>query len=121
MLRIFLACLSLFALSACSPTKDSVGAATATSPAPLSRVPPFELTSCSKDADCVLLEMGCCDYCNGGIVWAVSDAQRSAAETMRPDCNDPPVCTTMGCAEVSVRCQAGHCLAAGPGMVTHGR
>src|SRR5262245_43603877 len=37
--------------------------------------------ACSVDADCVVVEIGCCNHCNGGRVIAVNKSASSAAVT----------------------------------------
>lgn len=38
------------------------------------------ITTCTDDNDCKLVEMQCCDSCNGGDVWAVNAAHADEAK-----------------------------------------
>lgn len=62
---------------------------------------PAGLTTCEEAADCVLVELGCCDHCNGGAEVAVHvDQEAAVIETYSETCWDVG-CTLLGC-EVSV-------------------
>src|SRR5215467_11310919 len=84
---------------------------------------PDEWVSCRSDADCVALEMDCCDHCNGGWVLAVNrdhvarttaayHASCTAWERKEADgsisfCG--PSCTELGCGPIGQLCQGGRC------------
>jgi hypothetical protein len=60
-----------------------------------------ERQACTADADCVAVEIGCCDHCNGGTVVGVH--RRFAARIReqyadRARCRDT-TCTEMACGE----------------------
>lgn len=68
-------------------------------------------TSCTADAECVAVELGCCDSCNGGRVVAVASA--SADEVRRryheTGCAEF-ACNLLACRPTVVSCQAGQCV-----------
>ena len=69
--------------------------------------------ACSADDDCVAVERGCCDECNGGE--AVGAHEDHVDEAMadgpqgRGECAALTACTRMGCAPWVATCQAGRC------------
>ncbi len=68
--------------------------------------------TCKTDADCVAVELGCCDHCNGGEAGAFnksSAAQAKAALGPKPGACDNTPCTEMACDDAAVRCKAGSC------------
>jgi hypothetical protein len=88
------------------------------------RVPlPDEWVTCTTTADCVAIEMGCCDHCNGGWVLGVNTAHAARAtsayharcdssEHANPDgtmsfCG--PSCTEVGCGGIRGACIARKC------------
>jgi hypothetical protein len=85
---------------------------------------PAEWVDCRQDSDCVALEMGCCDHCNGGWVVAVNRAHVTRAtgayhqacdsyERTLPDGNIEfcgPSCTELGCGGIGQRCSVGRCV-----------
>lgn len=69
--------------------------------------PPAEShTSCSADADCVVVETACCDHCNGGKAEAFNVAFADQHEPT--GCEGTP-CTKRGCGEALATCEAGTC------------
>lgn len=73
---------------------------------------PEAWTQCTTDAECQLLEVGCCDHCNGGDAIAVNrdhaqDARRWHAA--RRTCPSPTLCTERGCYGPFPTCSAGRC------------
>ena len=71
-----------------------------------------ERQACSIDADCIVVEIECCDHCNGGTVVGI---QRDYVNDIRasyvPDskCKDA-ACTKMACVEEPVAiCRQGIC------------
>ncbi|MBL92798.1 MAG: hypothetical protein CMH56_13420 [Myxococcales bacterium] len=68
---------------------------------------------CDTDADCVLYEEGCCDYCNGGTLWSVNEDYLDELQTVHPDptaeeCMDM-MCTRMYCQPREAVCSEGMC------------
>lgn len=70
-----------------------------------------ERQACSTDADCVAVEIACCDHCNGG---AAIGVHRDAAAEVRAEyasasaCADT-ACTLMACAPAEPICRAQRC------------
>lgn len=71
---------------------------------------------CDNDDDCQIVELGCCDHCNGGRVIA---ANKNAAAMVRFEQGDfcelgkngeTPVCTQMACEPELARCDQGRCI-----------
>jgi hypothetical protein len=93
---------ALFALAACGD--DSV-----------SEYPPVlpldpQYTSCESDADCVVVELGCCDACNGGTAVAVRrDRVAAVQERYGERCGSSTACTLRGCPPSTASCAAGFC------------
>ena len=56
------------------------------------------LTACHLDEDCVLIEVGCCDHCNGGKLMSVNVKAKpeALAKYKAKDCKGKK-CTLMGC------------------------
>ncbi len=68
--------------------------------------------ACVSDDDCAVVELGCCDHCNGGWVMAVNgDYADDIEKIYGADCAEDHACTLMGCAEKLARCSAGQCEA----------
>jgi hypothetical protein len=70
-----------------------------------------ELTRCADTSDCVVVELGVCDACNGGTVVAVNG--ESEAFVRRRFSERRPfghACTLMGCADPVAACEAGTCV-----------
>lgn len=71
---------------------------------------PAEYTTCGSEADCVVVELGCCDECNGGTAVAVrADQEAEVADLYSERCGNGTACTEMGCAPWVVTCEAGTC------------
>lgn len=73
---------------------------------------------CDSDSDCTVVEIGCCDHCNGGSVKAVNsrfkdDVQNEFGEScpVRSDGSPAYECTLMACSPKLARCQSGRCVA----------
>ena len=77
------------------------------------------LFACDVADDCVVMDMGCCDYCNGGWALAVADGQQEAATAQYgADHCGPVACTKKACSPWFAVCQEGMCaLADEPGPV----
>jgi hypothetical protein len=68
------------------------------------------LFACDSAADCVVLEMGCCDHCNGGNLMSVSSAMADVAieRYHQRDCAE--TCTDHACEGSHVAlCADGQC------------
>lgn len=78
-----------------------------------------ERQACSADADCAVVELGCCDHCNGGQVAGVHrDFAGEVHASYAGDCGGT-ACTLMACVEQPTAvCQAGMCALALGGAVT---
>ena len=62
-------------------------------------------TDCADGSACVVVELGCCDSCNGGAAVAVrSDLQQAALDAYGESCNGPTMCTEMGCPPLTAEC-----------------
>jgi len=71
---------------------------------------PAEYTSCDVPADCVVVELGCCDACNGGDARSVSRDQASAvAERYAESCGPATACTEMACGSWETTCEDSVC------------
>jgi len=61
--------------------------------------------TCAVDEDCVIVELGCCDHCNGGRVDAVHrDRAEEIQMSFGDDCEEDEACTEMACAPMLARC-----------------
>ncbi|TNE87945.1 MAG: hypothetical protein EP330_16780 [Deltaproteobacteria bacterium] len=68
-------------------------------------------TDCSDGATCVVVELGCCDSCNGGAAVAVrSDQEQAVFDEHGESCGGAVACTEMGCAPLTAECNAGSCV-----------
>ena len=69
-----------------------------------------ERQACAADTDCAVVELGCCDHCNGGKVAGVhKDFAADVHTSYAGDCSGT-ACTLMACMEQpSAVCQAGTC------------
>lgn len=57
-----------------------------------------ERQACTVDADCVPVEVECCDHCNGGTVVGV---HRDHADEVRTAYQSPARCTDIACTEMA--------------------
>ncbi len=71
-----------------------------------------ERQACSADAECVAVEVECCDHCNGGLVVGIHrdhEAEVRAAYTPDDECAGVG-CTKRGCLDEPVAvCRQGVC------------
>ena len=68
------------------------------------------LTECATVDDCVAVELGCCDECNGGFAVAVNtDSADAVVADFSETCGLSYACTAMGCAPWELSCDAGTC------------
>ncbi len=72
-------------------------------------VPP-EYTACESAADCVVVELGCCDACNGGEARSVNAEHEDEVRTRYSEvCSIGMGCTEMGCAPWQTTCEDNIC------------
>lgn len=76
--------------------------------------PPTDLdsafTECNEAADCVVVELGCCDECNGGFAVSVNTASvDQVREDFSQTCAGNTACTEIGCNSWEVTCDEGTC------------
>jgi hypothetical protein len=65
---------------------------------------------CSGGEACVIVELGCCDHCNGGAaVSVVASAADAAREAFAERCRGDVACTLIGCPDLEPVCEAGVC------------
>lgn len=90
---------------------------------PAAHAPPRPTTiderqACTVDADCAVVELGCCDHCNGGQVAGVhKDFAAEVHASATADCGDT-ACTLMACvAQPTAVCAQGMCGVAIDGQV----
>ncbi|MEL6349550.1 MAG: hypothetical protein AAFV53_40985 [Myxococcota bacterium] len=70
-----------------------------------------ELTDCSADEECVVVELGCCDACNGGTAVAVNKAQEDETRDRYSErCGLNYACTLMACGSLDAVCDDGTCV-----------
>lgn len=77
---------------------------------------PAEMRACSEDAECVVVQMTCCDHCNSGIVWAVAQEHQAAAEAQKVACQEGEACTALACADAVSACAEGACTITRSGL-----
>lgn len=98
-------------LLACGDAKDPDGTECASEyppPSPLDA----EFTGCEVDEDCVVVELGMCDACNGGTAVAVGTASELAVADQYAECVPDTGewgCTAMACPPLYATCDAGAC------------
>jgi len=70
-----------------------------------------DFRACEVDEDCVIVELGCCDECNGGTAVAVRSGQEQAAldEYGQTGCNGVD-CTLLACNPLAAECQSDLCV-----------
>ena len=74
---------------------------------------PAEYTACEVDDDCVWVELGCCDYCNGGVAVSVNtSSEAEVRDAYTQSCSPNQACTEIGCAIPEPFCNEGSCDAA---------
>lgn len=71
---------------------------------------PAEFTACDAPEDCVVVELGCCDECNGGEARSVAADQADAVRTQYAEvCGAGTACTEIGCAAWETTCEDNVC------------
>jgi hypothetical protein len=71
---------------------------------------PAPMVACVTDEDCTVVEMGCCDHCNGGWQMAVNTKYVDHAMTWHESECETAACTRMACEEtLSPVCDGGVC------------
>ena len=93
-------------------------------PAPVeSNYPPPETLddayrTCAVDEDCVIVQLGLCDHCNGGVSVAVNlDSEETVFDLyaeVEPE--EDWGCTLMACADLEAVCEQGLCIAESVGV-----
>jgi len=72
----------------------------------------FDWQTCDSDRDCAIVQLGCCDHCNGGRVVAANAAYaEQVKEEMSDVCGEDYACTLMACAPQLAKCEQGLCAA----------
>jgi|GEM_PF-2409885 len=91
------AAIALLSLTAC-PADDGFS------------LPPDSMKTCTDAADCVLVELDCCDHCNGGTLTAVNrDSEAQARAELRNTSCGQTDCTERACAAKMPTCDNGLC------------
>lgn len=68
-------------------------------------------TVCETDPDCVVVQLGCCDHCNGGAAVSVNqDSLQAVSDELSEDCSGGGDCTLMGCGALTAECQQQTCV-----------
>jgi len=68
--------------------------------------------TCESDDDCTIVELGCCDHCNGGRTVATNVDFADDIEALYGDeCEEDQACTLMACAPILAKCLEGMCMA----------
>lgn len=71
---------------------------------------PAQYTACESPEDCVVVELGCCDECNGGEARSVnSDHANTVVRRYSEPCGPSTSCTTLGCAAWVTTCESNVC------------
>ncbi|MCO4772475.1 MAG: hypothetical protein KDA24_20750 [Deltaproteobacteria bacterium] len=71
---------------------------------------PAEYTACDGPEDCTVVELGCCDACNGGTARSVASDQADAVtDRYSEQCQPGYGCNLMGCAAWLTTCDEGVC------------
>ena len=67
-------------------------------------------TECELVDDCVVVELGCCDDCNGGLAVAVNvSSEPDVVDRFTEVCDDDQACTEIGCPAWVLSCDDGAC------------
>ncbi|MCO4748079.1 MAG: hypothetical protein KC912_25015 [Proteobacteria bacterium] len=68
-------------------------------------------TTCADGESCVIVQLGCCDHCNGGAAVAVNSGSLSTVvDELGEDCSGQFACTEMGCAPITAECRDDACV-----------
>jgi len=71
---------------------------------------PAEYTACVVPDDCIVVELGCCDACNGGTARSVAtDQAAEVVDRYTEVCNPGTGCNLVGCPPWVTTCEAGVC------------
>jgi len=76
---------------------------------PLPDQPPAEFSTCKAHKDCVPVEMGCCDHCNGGSLFVANEAFVDQLDPWKETGCEVVGCTKIGCMPVEGVCNSGVC------------
>jgi hypothetical protein len=75
----------------------------------------MEWDQCASDTDCAVIEVGCCDHCNGGRVMAAAlEYAEMVKERFGETCAAETMCTLRGCAAATAHCVEARCRIAPP-------
>ena len=97
---------TIIAVAACSQGKSSAPSTDDDAAANISGA----AIACTKNEDRVVVELGCCDHCNGGRVVAVNSKYVEEVENdYKDDCSDVHACTMRACPGELPRCRDGEC------------
>jgi hypothetical protein len=70
---------------------------------------PPEWTACETYMDCALVELDCCDHCNGGTLFAVHIDHASEALEAMKEAGCSGACTEIACSNGTPTCEGGTC------------
>ncbi len=71
---------------------------------------PARYTACAVAGDCVVVELGCCDECNGGEARSVASSQQETViDQYSESCSSTSGCTEMACGPWETTCDDGVC------------
>ena len=106
MLRMLWIGLAVAAMSGC-PSKNPSGPGTPPNPGPGFD----ERQACAVDSDCAVVEIECCDHCNGGTAVGVHrDSADEITAQYRPEAKcKGAVCTEMACMPAQAICRQQRC------------
>lgn len=72
---------------------------------------PINWQACTVAQDCVTVEIGCCDHCNGGEAYPVhKDYAKDAQKALSPATCSGTYCTEKACLPATATCHAGTCV-----------
>jgi len=69
-----------------------------------------EFRVCQVRDDCVILELGCCDSCNGGVAVAVTRGEEEAALDKYGEVGCGGDCALLGCNDLVAECHSELCV-----------
>jgi len=74
-----------------------------------------EYRTCAVDADCVIVQLGLCDHCNGGVAVAVNeDSEQTVFDAYaEAEPTEEWGCTLMACDDLEAVCDQGLCIEQG--------
>jgi hypothetical protein len=100
-----------FVFAACVLGVVGLGGCDSTEPGTFPSAVPADLQACTEVADCVVVELGCCDACNGGLRAAFNvDVSASTIDGYREVCTDDVACTELACFDAPAACVNDLCI-----------